>query len=163
MRLADHVTLKFNNNMLMAAVFFDIEKAFDKTWHPGLPYKLSELEFSTSLIKLIASFLTDRKLEVLVEGKLPMPQKIAAGVPQGSVLAPILYNLHINTNAAPGTYLALFADDTCIYTTDKHKCSVLCKLQHFLTAVNSWSEHRNIKINNGKTQAIYFSKRLENP
>jgi hypothetical protein len=62
MRLADHATLKFNNNMSTAAVFLDIEKAFDATWHSGLPHKLSELEFSTSTIKLIASFLIDRKI-----------------------------------------------------------------------------------------------------
>jgi hypothetical protein len=53
MRLADHVTLHSNNNMSTAAVFLDIKKAFDTTWHPGLLYKLSKLQFSTSLIKLI--------------------------------------------------------------------------------------------------------------
>jgi hypothetical protein len=61
MRLTDHVSLNFNNNMSTAAVFLDIEKAFDTTWHPGLLYKLSELQFSTSLVKLIAFFLTNRK------------------------------------------------------------------------------------------------------
>jgi potassium voltage-gated channel Eag-related subfamily H protein 8 len=59
MRLADSVTLNFNNKMSMAAVFFDVEKAFDTTWHHGLLYKLSKLEFSTSVIKLISSFLTE--------------------------------------------------------------------------------------------------------
>jgi hypothetical protein len=46
MRLMDHVTLNFNNKMSTAAVFLDIEKAFDTTWHPGLLYKLSNLKFS---------------------------------------------------------------------------------------------------------------------
>jgi hypothetical protein len=91
MRLTDHVTLNFNNNMSTAAVFLDIEKAFDTTWHTGLLYKLSELKFSASLIKLIASFLSNRKFKVSVEGELSSPRKIAAGVPQGSVLAPVLY------------------------------------------------------------------------
>jgi hypothetical protein len=70
MRLENHVTPNFNNNMSTAAVFLDIEKAFYTTWHCGLLYKLSELEFSVSLFKLIASFLTERKFEVLVEGDL---------------------------------------------------------------------------------------------
>jgi hypothetical protein len=60
MRLADHITLNFNNNMSMAAVFLDIEKAFDITWHSGLLNKLSELQFLTSLFKLIVSFLWRR-------------------------------------------------------------------------------------------------------
>jgi hypothetical protein len=49
-RLTDHVILNFINNMFTAAVFLDIEKAFYTTWHSGLLYKLSNLEFSTSLI-----------------------------------------------------------------------------------------------------------------
>jgi hypothetical protein len=52
-----HVTHNFNNNMSTATVFLNIQKAFDTTWYSGLLYKLSELEFSTSLIKLIGSFL----------------------------------------------------------------------------------------------------------
>jgi hypothetical protein len=48
MRLTNHVTLNFNNKMSTAAVFLDLEKAFDITWHPGLIYKLSKLEFSTN-------------------------------------------------------------------------------------------------------------------
>jgi hypothetical protein len=47
MRLTDHVTLNFNNNMSTAAVFLDIGRAFDTLWHPGLLYKLSTMEFST--------------------------------------------------------------------------------------------------------------------
>jgi hypothetical protein len=97
-----------------------IEKALDTTWHPGLLHKLSELQFSTSLLKLIASFLNNRKFKVSVEGELSSARKVAAGVPQGSVHAPVLYSLYINdAPVAPGTHLALFADDTCLYATGK--------------------------------------------
>jgi hypothetical protein len=101
--------------MSIAAVFMDIEKAFDRTWHYGLLYEVSELAFSTRLIKLIASFLIDRKFKVLVESEISTSRNIAAGVPQGSVLAPILYSLSTNdAPAASGTHLALFADDISI-------------------------------------------------
>jgi hypothetical protein len=80
MRLADHVTLNFNNNMSTAVVFLDIEKAFDTTWLSGLRYKLSELEFLTGLIKLIASFLTGRILKFWVEGEFSTSRKIVAEV-----------------------------------------------------------------------------------
>jgi hypothetical protein len=128
------------------------------------PYKLSELEFLTSLIKQIASFLTERKFKVLVEGEFSTPRKIAAGIPQGSVLAPVLYSLYINdAAAAPGTHLALFTDDTRIYATEKHERHVLYKLQRGLNAVNSWCERWNVKNNEEKTQAIYFSRKLRVP
>jgi hypothetical protein len=63
MRLADDVTLHFNNNVSTAAVFLDIGKAFDTTWRCGLLHELSELELPTSYIKLIASFFSGRKFK----------------------------------------------------------------------------------------------------
>jgi hypothetical protein len=150
--------------MSTAAAFLDIEKAFDTTWYPGLLYKLSELQFSTSLIKLIASFLTNREYKVSVEGELSSPRKVAAGLPQGFVLAPVLYSLYINdAPAAPGIHLALFEDDTCVYATEKHERRLLNKLQPGLTAVGSWCQRCNIKINEGNTQAIFFSRRRRMP
>jgi hypothetical protein len=69
MSLADHVTLNFKNKMSMAVVFLDIDKAFDTTRYTGLLYKLSKLEFSSNLIKLVSSFLSERKFRVSVEAK----------------------------------------------------------------------------------------------
>jgi hypothetical protein len=128
---ADHITLSLDNNMSTAAVFLDIDEVFDTKWHSGLVYKLSELEFSTGVIKFIASFLTDRKFKVLVVGEFCTPRKIAAGVPQGSVVASVLYGLYtVNwCPRLPGTLLGPFADDTSIYATEKHERRVLCKLQ----------------------------------
>jgi hypothetical protein len=76
--------------MSTAAVFLDIEKAFDTTWHHGLLYKWSKLEFSTIVIKLISSFLTEQKFRVSVEGKMSTPRHMKARVPQGSILSPTL-------------------------------------------------------------------------
>jgi hypothetical protein len=95
MRLADHITLNFNNNMSTAAAFLDIEKPFDKTCHFGLLHTWLELTFSTSLIKLIASFLTIRKFKVYIEGEFPTARSIAAGVPQGSSLPIIVQSIYI--------------------------------------------------------------------
>jgi hypothetical protein len=77
---------------------------------------------------------------------------------------PILYSLYIkDVPAATGIHLALLAYDKCVYATEKHERRVLNKLQRRLTAVGSWCQRWNIKINEGKTQAIYFSKRRRMP
>jgi hypothetical protein len=107
MRLKDQFTLNFNNKISTAAVFLDIEKAFDTTWHSGLLYNLSKLEFSTSLIKLIGSVFSQRKFRVSAAGEMSTPRVMQAGVPQGSVLSPTLFNMYINgTPQTHGVHLA---------------------------------------------------------
>jgi hypothetical protein len=86
------------------------------------------------------------------------PREMQAGVPQGSVLSPTLYNMYIND--APqthGVHLALFADDTCLYATDRKEGFIVRKLQRGLSSMETWCERWNIKINEDKTQGIYFS------
>jgi len=146
--------------MSTAAVFLDIEKAFDTTRYPGLLHKLSKLQLPFNLIKFISSYLSNRKCRVSAEGELSTSRETEAGVPQGSVLTPTMYSLYINdTPQTPGVQLTLFADDTYMYATERKEGYVLIKLQRGLTAMMAWCQRRNIKINEDKTQAIYFSRR----
>jgi hypothetical protein len=116
--------------MSTAAVFLDIEKALDTTWHHGSLYKISELKFSVSQIELFSSFLSQRKFRISVESEISTPRNIKAGVPQGSVLSLKLYSIYINnTPKTRSVYLGLFADDTCIYATDSKEGYVPRKLQ----------------------------------
>jgi hypothetical protein len=123
----------FNNNMSTAAVFLNIEKALDTTRQSGLLYKLSEMQFSISLIKVTASFLTIRQFKVSVEGEFSSPRKIMAGVPQGSVLAPVLYSLLLNDAPAAPEYTLLLSRMILVYTQQGN----MNKLQLSLTAVGS--------------------------
>jgi hypothetical protein len=119
MRLADHVTLNFNNKT-STAVYSWISKKPLIQHSTLLLYKLSKLEFSDNLIKLISSFLSQQKFRASVEGKMSTPRYMEAGVPQGSILSPQLSNLYINDTPPPqaiGVHLALFTDNTCLYST----------------------------------------------
>jgi hypothetical protein len=118
MRLTDHVNLNFN--MSTTAEFLDIEKACGTTRHLGLLYRVSGLKFLVTLIELIFSFLSQRKLSVSVEGEMSTPRDIQAGVLQGSVLSTTLYGLYINdTTRTPSTYLDLVIAVICIYARDR--------------------------------------------
>jgi hypothetical protein len=163
MRLADHVALNFNNKMSTAAVFLDIEKAFDTTWHPGLLYKISELNFSTNLIKLISSFLSQWKFS-LGWSRNVYAKDTQELVPQGSILFSTLYNLYKNdTPQTSSVNLALFEDDTCLYATESKEGYVLRKDQRGLNCMSAWCERWVIKINEDITQAIYFSHKRRPP
>jgi hypothetical protein len=124
-----------------------------------LLYKLYKLKFSTNLIKLISSFLSQWKFS-FVEGEMSVPREIQAGVPQGYVLSPTLYSMDINgTSRTPSVYLALFANDTCMYATDRKEGYILRKLQRSLSLTEMWCKWWNIKINEDKTQPIYSYNR----
>jgi hypothetical protein len=92
------------------------------------------------------------------------PRYMQAGVPQGSVLSPTLYNLYINNpSQTPGMNLALFADDTCLFATDRKEGYVQRKIQRGLDSLAAWCKRWNIKINEDKNRAIYFTRRNRPP
>jgi hypothetical protein len=90
MRLTEHVTLNFNNNMSTAVLFLNIEEAFDTAWHFTLLYTriLSVLKLSISLLKLISSFPFLRKFKVLVEGEMSTTRPIQPGCHMVSSCSP---------------------------------------------------------------------------
>jgi hypothetical protein len=90
------------------------------------------------------------------------PREMQAGVPQGSVLSPILYNICIYINDAPqtpGVYLALFADDTCLYVTDRKRRVLLSENSSAVSAQWRPGVGAGILKYEDKTQEIYFSCR----
>ena len=77
-------------------VALDISKAFDRVWHSGLLHKLRSYGISGKIFEFIDSFLSDRKLKVVLDGQHSSTCSITSGVPQGSILGPIIFLLFIN-------------------------------------------------------------------
>ena len=98
------------------AVFMDISKAFDKVWHDGLIFKLKQNGVSGSLLKLFEGYLSSRKQRVVLNGSASDYKDIRAGVPQGSVLGPLLFLIYINDlEENIKSQIRFFADDTMLY------------------------------------------------
>ena len=98
-------------------VFLDMSKAFDKVWHEGLIYKLKSMGVSDSLLKLFQSFLTNRFQRVLLNGQTSEWLPVKAGVPQGSILGPLLFLIYINVLSENiESTIKLLAADTSLFS-----------------------------------------------
>jgi len=107
-----------NRKQQIDAILLDFSKAFDKVDHLGLISKLHHIGVYPSLLSWIHSFLIGRSQRVLVEGTMSAPQPVLSGVPQGTVLGPLLFLIYINdisSDLSPGTEIRLFADDSLLY------------------------------------------------
>jgi hypothetical protein len=110
--------LDWRQNFQPVCCCWEVKKAFNCVWHDDLLHKLLECCFPMVFIKLIWSFLTDRKFYVTVAGERPAECGVPSGVPQGAVLFPSFFN--ILTSDFPtltDVQLALFPDDSVLYST----------------------------------------------
>lgn len=120
-------------------VLLDGEKAFDTVWHKALIHKLALYNLPLYMIKFIISYLYNRLFLVLVGNNSSTERPISAGVPQGSILGPLLYLLFVNDiPKASNIPLTLFADDTGILTSSHKKSIVLRDLQIHLKIVENY-------------------------
>lgn len=161
-------TIKRNKSVSKstAMALLDVEKAFDNVWHGGLIYKLNRFNTPLYLTKIISNYLQNRTFKVSLGGSLSGSYIIPAGVPQGSLLGPILYSIFISDlpPLPDGSVLSLFADDTVKGRTPRELTN---KLQRSLDVLVKYMSDWKIKINTAKTQAIMFlyrqSDRLKPP
>ena len=107
----------YNPSVDIRGVFLDISKAFDKVWHDGLIFKLQTYGIDGKLLKLLKSYLKDRQQRVLLNGQTSSWKNVLAGVPQGSVLGPLLFLIYINDLSDGLTSICkIFADDTSLFS-----------------------------------------------
>ena len=106
-----------NPPLEVRSCFLDIAKAFDKVRHEGLIYKMEAMGFTGSILRLLQSFLSNRYQRVTINGQTSDWLPILAGVPQGSILGPLLFLIYINYLPDGLESLAkLFADDTFLFS-----------------------------------------------
>lgn len=161
LRLSQHIKSGFAGGKSTGVITFDIEKAFDSVWHNGLLHKMFSIKYPLYLIKLIRSYLKSRSFFVSINGTKSTTFSILAGVPQGSVLGPTLYNIFTSDLKVPikECQTALFADDTAFYATAKNPDKIVRILNESAQCLSEYCLKWKIKLNDTKTQAVFFTKR----
>ena len=105
-----------NRSGTTRTVGLDIFKAFDTVWHAGLLHKLRSYGISDEIFGVISFFLSNRQLQVALDGKFSQEYPVNAGIPQDSILGPTLFLLYINDLPDdPICNIAIYADDTTLY------------------------------------------------
>lgn len=139
-------------------IFCDLSKAFDRVWHEGLLFKLHTYGVTGNLFKWFDSYLVNRKQRVLYRNFMSTPKPVYAGVPQGSVLGPLLFLIYVNDIAnSMLTSCRLFADDNSLQHAAFNLHDIECNLNQDLESLGSWSKKWLMSFNPSKTKAIYFS------
>ena len=145
-------------------VFCDISKAFDRVWHRGLLFKLRRMGISGSLLSWFSSYLDQRKQRVAIEGCLSDILFVKAGVPQGSILGPLLFLMYINDIVEDiGSYIKLFADDTSLYMIVEDPNSTADLMDADLRKIHSWAKQWLVKFNANKTEELIISRKTKPP
>jgi len=144
-----------------SAAFIDINQAFDKVWHTGLFYKLKSA-FPHPAYMILKSYLTDRTFQVRYQEEYTALHTIQSGVPQGTILGPILYSIYTaDLPETVQTMTATYAEGTAIPASHHNPITASTDLQHRLNHLEKWLKRWRIKANENKSTHITFSLKRE--
>ena len=150
-----------NNREQIDAVLLDFSKAFDKVDHQKLLSKMTDAGIDGPLHQWTENFLSNREQTVLVDGARSSAAPVTSGVPQGTVLGPLLFLIYINDISdvlSPGTVIRLFADDSLLYRTIKSREDYEI-LQKDLDALQAWEIENKMEFHPGKCQVLRITNK----
>lgn len=158
LRLTQDIYNGFNDKQHTVAFFIDLEKAYDSVWREGLIVKLFRMGIRGKIWRWIKDFLSDRHAAITIRGEKGEKFESQLGLPQGSVLSPLLFNLYTTDiyNRVRNQKVK-FADDGTIWRTGNNVPQIIESLKEDLLEVMQWSNKWRMKISLPKTEFCIFT------
>ncbi|CAJ0930371.1 unnamed protein product [Ranitomeya imitator] len=155
----EEVSYRLDHGESLDVVYLDFSKAFDTVPHKRLVHKMRMLGLGENVCKWVSNWLSDRKQRVVINGIVSNWVAVTSGVPQGSILGPVLFNIFIN-DLVEGLHskISIFADDTKLCkAVNTREDSIL--LQMDLDKLETWAERWQKRFNNDKCKVIHMGRR----
>lgn len=157
--LQEKITSALENRQSSIGIFLDLSKAFDSIDHTILLNKLYHYGIRGQALELFKNYLTGRKQYVTANGQISQLANITYGVPQGSILGPLLFIIYINdiTTASDYFQFIIFADDTNLFITHKDNDKLFSLANTELNKISVWFKSNKLLLNSKKSSYIHFS------
>lgn len=157
--LVTKIKNKIDQKQIAVGVFIDLKKAFDTVSHNILIKKLSDCGVKSNALNIFKSYLLNRQQIIKIGDSQSTTKQINYGVPQGSILGPLLFLIYINEISQIGLSgdITLYADDTSLFYFGHTINAILTTVQKDLDRVNEWFQQNLLTINTNKTNYIIFA------
>ena len=158
--LEKHIQLALRSQQILVIVFFDIEKAFDSANHTAILYKLSTMGIKGRMFRWLQDFFSGRHFKVRVGSVYSEPRDINNGVPQGSILSPLLFScLLSDVPSFDNVHKILYADDLSLFALGKDVRSVVDQMQAALDRLSLWLLEWGLVVNPAKSKTMFFTRK----
>ena len=158
-KICNDISNHLNDNKLVCSIFLDLKKAFDTVNHNILMQKMYKYGIRGNTFQIFKDYLQNRKQYTVINGTKSSCEPISCGIPQGSILGPLLFLIYVNDiNKTSNFEITLFADDSYLSLSDYSPTKLEIDVNTELTKVKSWLELNKLSLNVQKTSFMIFSK-----
>lgn len=157
--LITKIKISIDKKQVALGIFVDLKKAFDTISHKLLLKKLNDIGVTGSALDMFKSYLSNRFQVVKINETQSSPRAVSFGIPQGSILGPLLFLIYINNIHEIGLKgdVSLYADDTALFYFGHSVDAVMSDAQDDLNLLNKWFQYNLLTINIAKTNYIIFA------